>query len=46
MKYKYKARNQSGEIQEGLVEAMTLANATSLLQQHNLVVVSLELTKE
>src|SRR4030042_4556540 len=42
MKYKYKARNQAGEIQEGFVEALTMANATSTLQQHNLVVVSLE----
>ena len=41
MKYKYKARNQAGGIQEGLVEASTLANATAVLQQHNLVVVSL-----
>jgi len=42
MKYKYKARNQAGAIQEGLVEAMTLASATSILQQHNLVVVAVE----
>lgn len=41
MKYKYKARNQAGGIQEGLVEASTLANATAVLQQHNLIVVSL-----
>jgi len=42
MKYKYKARNQAGVIQEGLVEAMTSNNATSILQQHNLVVISIE----
>lgn len=46
MKYKYKARSQSGAIQEGIVEASTLANATMLLQQHNLVVISVEPEKE
>ena len=46
MKYKYKARNQAGEIQEGFVEASTLANATSVLQQHNLVVVLMEPVKK
>jgi type IV pilus assembly protein PilC len=46
MKYKYKARNQAGAIQEGLVEAMTLANASSILQQHNLIVVAIEPEKE
>ena len=29
MKFKYKARNQAGTIQEGLVEASTQANATA-----------------
>jgi type IV pilus assembly protein PilC len=42
MKYKYKARNQAGGIQEGIVEASTLSNATAVLQQHNLVVVSVD----
>ena len=42
MKYKYKARNQAGEVQEGFVEALTMSNATLTLQQHNLVVVSVE----
>lgn len=46
MKYKYKARNQAGGVQEGVVEASTPANATALLQQHSLVVVSLEAQKE
>lgn len=46
MKYKYKARSQSGAVQEGVVEASTLANATGVLQQHNLVVVSIEAEKE
>jgi len=40
MKFKYKARNQAGLNQEVVVEASTLANATSILQQHNLVVIS------
>jgi len=46
MKYKYKARNLAGEVQEGLVEASTLANAASVLQQHNLIVVSVDPGKE
>lgn len=46
MKYKYKARNQIGEFQEGFVEASTLANAASVLQQHKLTVVSIEPVKE
>jgi type II secretory pathway component PulF len=46
MKYKYKARTQSGGTQEGKVEASTLTNASQLLQQHNLVVVSLEPEQE
>ncbi|MDI6777598.1 MAG: type II secretion system F family protein [Patescibacteria group bacterium] len=46
MEYKYKARNQVGEVQEGIVEASTLANATAILQQHNLIVVSIETEKE
>ncbi|OGI27602.1 MAG: hypothetical protein A2359_04740 [Candidatus Moranbacteria bacterium RIFOXYB1_FULL_43_19] len=46
MKYKYKARNQAGEIQEGFVEATTIANATLVLQQHNLVVVSVKPVQE
>jgi type IV pilus assembly protein PilC len=46
MKYKYKARNQAGAVQEGLVEAVTSVNASSILQQHNLVVVSIEPEKE
>jgi type IV pilus assembly protein PilC len=46
MKYKYKARNQAGVLQEGMVEASTTANASTLLQRHNLVVVALEAQKE
>ncbi|MDD5749128.1 MAG: type II secretion system F family protein [Actinomycetota bacterium] len=46
MKYRYKARNQAGVNQEGVVEASTLANATSILQQHNLVVISVIPEKE
>jgi type IV pilus assembly protein PilC len=46
MKYKYKARNQAGTPQEGIVEASTMSNASALLQRHNLVVVSLEPQKE
>ncbi len=46
MKYKYKARNQSGGIQEGFVEASTLTNAASILQQHNLFVIAVEPAKE
>ena len=42
MKYKYKARNQAGIVQEGLVEASTVASATQILQQHNLVVISVD----
>ncbi len=42
MKYKYKARNQAGAVQEGIVEASTLTNATSILQQHNLLVTFIE----
>jgi type IV pilus assembly protein PilC len=46
MKYKYKARNQAGTLQEGVVEASTTANASALLQRHNLVVVALDPQKE
>lgn len=46
MKFKYKARNQAGTLQEGVVEASTLANATAVLQQHNLVVTAIEPVKE
>ncbi|MFA5926323.1 MAG: type II secretion system F family protein [Parcubacteria group bacterium] len=46
MKYKYKARNQAGGIQEGIVEATTMSNATAVLQQHNLVVVLIQPEKE
>ncbi|HLM84166.1 MAG TPA: type II secretion system F family protein [Candidatus Bathyarchaeia archaeon] len=46
MKYQYKARNQAGVLQEGIVEASTVSNASNLLQRHNLVVVSLEAKKE
>jgi type IV pilus assembly protein PilC len=46
MKYKYKARNQTGTIQEGLIEASTQSSASAVLQRHNLVVVSLEKQKE
>jgi len=46
MKYKYKARNQAGALQEGTVEASTISNASTLLQRHNLIVVALEPQKE
>jgi len=46
MKYKYKARNQAGAIQEGTVEASSISNASSLLQRHNLIVVVLEPIKD
>lgn len=42
MKYKYKARNQAGVMQEGVVEASALSAATGVLQRHNLVVVSID----
>ena len=46
MKYKYKARNQAGAVQEGVVEASSSSNAAAVLQQHNLVVVFIEPEKE
>jgi type IV pilus assembly protein PilC len=46
MKYKYKARNQAGLLQEGIVEASTMSNASALLQRHNLIVVALDPQKE
>lgn len=46
MKYKYKARAQSGGIQEGVVEASTISSATQLLQEHKLAVISLEPEKK
>jgi type IV pilus assembly protein PilC len=46
MKYKYKARNQTGSVQEGVVEASSVSNASALLQRHNLVVTALEPMKE
>jgi type IV pilus assembly protein PilC len=46
MKYKYKSRNQGGGVQEGIVEANSLANATAVLQQHNLLVISIEAERE
>lgn len=41
MKFRYKARNQGGDFQEGIVEASNSSNASNLLQRHNLVVVSI-----
>jgi type IV pilus assembly protein PilC len=46
MKYKYKARNQAGAVQEGVVEASSISNASALLQRHNLIVVVLDPIKE
>ncbi|MFA5872126.1 MAG: type II secretion system F family protein [Parcubacteria group bacterium] len=46
MKFKYKARTQASTIQEGIVEASTLANATSIIQRHNLVVVAVDPVQE
>ena len=46
MKYKYKARNQAGAVQEGVVEASSVSNASALLQRHNLIVTALDPMKE
>ncbi|MFH0930172.1 MAG: type II secretion system F family protein, partial [Candidatus Moraniibacteriota bacterium] len=46
MKYKYKARNQAGAVQEGVVEASSVSNASALLQRHNLIVTALDPLKE
>ncbi|MCX6763058.1 MAG: type II secretion system F family protein [Candidatus Moranbacteria bacterium] len=46
MKYKYKARNQTGTVQEGVVEASSISNASVLLQRHNLIVTALSPLEE
>ncbi len=46
MKFRYKARNQQGVLQEGQVEAATINSAMITLQRHNLVVISIEPIKE
>jgi type IV pilus assembly protein PilC len=46
MKFKYKARTQAGTTQEGVVEASTLSSATSIIQRHNLVVVTIDPVQE
>lgn len=46
MKYQYKARNQAGAIQTGVVEGSTPTNASAILQQHNLVVISMKAMQE
>lgn len=42
MKYKYKARNKTGEMQIGYVEAPSRERALAILQGHNLFVLSIE----
>jgi len=42
MKFKYQARNQSGELQVGYVEAKGKNSASEILEKHSLFVLSLE----
>ena len=42
MKFKYQARNQSGELQVGYVNAPDQAAAGKILSQHNLFILSIE----
>jgi type IV pilus assembly protein PilC len=42
MKYRYKARNQEGSIETGIVEAMTENNAIETLQSRGLIITGLE----
>ncbi len=46
MKFKYKAQNKSGQLQQGIVEASSTRAAKELLIQNNLSIVSLEEVKE
>ena len=46
MKFNYQARTQEGEIQTGVIEAVTLDVAVASLQRRGLVVVSLDPEKE
>ena len=41
MKFKYKARTEEGEMQEGVIEANSKESASDILESHNLFVVSL-----
>ena len=41
MKFKYKARTEEGEMQEGVIEASSKESASDILESHNLFVVSL-----
>jgi type II secretory pathway component PulF len=41
-KFDYQARNHSGSLQSGTVEAASLENAVSILQRHGLIIVSLD----
>lgn len=42
MKYRYRARNQEGSIETGIVEAMTENNAIEILQSRGLIITGLE----
>lgn len=42
MKYRYRARNQEGSIETGIVEAMTENNAIETLQSRGLIITGLE----
>lgn len=42
MKFFFRARNASGEVKEGIVEALTVDAATQILQRNNLVPVQVE----
>ncbi len=46
MKFKYKARNKTGEMQVGYVEAPSKERAIAILQRHELFVLSIEEPKD
>jgi len=46
MKFKYKAKNSKGEIQEGFVEALSLKAANEILVQNGLLVIEIKNFKE
>jgi type II secretory pathway component PulF len=46
MKFKYKAQNKGGQMQQGIVEAASTRSAKELLIQNNLSIVSLDEVKE
>ena len=41
----YEARTQSGNIQEGRIEASSISVATGILQRKNLIVIDIQLQK-